>query len=280
MKRVLCIGAIGVALVGALVVGYFLFLRDGETADSPSADNVRAGRRDTASGGGADKGGAPRADGTRPWEEGLDVGGGAGLATSPDRPGIQPTLDGPIDRPFKVDKPYVDKKGRIINPGDSDGDALPDDWEMKRFGTLRYDRSNLAAAPRIDLPASKAGPADTDADGLSDAWEKACFKNLQQGPMDDPDADGFPNWVEHQPLGTDTFIAVAVGSARQNPRIAAMIRMAIPSIQSMGSGMFWPEYVLSIRGTTSRIMRPNMPYFNCQCMNLSCMRQGSNSRTM
>jgi len=150
-----------VTLVGALVVGYFLFLRDGETAETPSADDVRAGQNDAASGVGSDKGGAPRADGVKPWEEGLNVGDGAGLATSGDRPGIQPTLDGPIDRPFKVDKPYVDKKGRIINPGDCDGDALPDDWEMKRYGTLRYDRSNLASAPRIDLPASKTNPADT-----------------------------------------------------------------------------------------------------------------------
>ncbi len=110
----------------------------------------------------------------------------------------QPTLAGPIDRPFEVEEAYVDGNGRIINPGDCDGDALPDEWEMKRYGTLRYDRSNYAGAPRIDLPAERDTNSDSDDDGLSDKWEREYFGHLKMGPMDDPDRDGFPNWVEQQ----------------------------------------------------------------------------------
>jgi len=69
----------------------------------------------------------------------------------------RPTLEGPIDRPFEVPEPYLDGRGRIINPNDCDGDALPDDWEMRRFGTLRYGAEEYMDAPRIDLPTT--GPA-------------------------------------------------------------------------------------------------------------------------
>ena len=43
---------------------------------------------------------------------------------------------------------------------------------------------------------------DTDHDGLDDGWEMAHFKNLLQGPTDDPDRDGSSNMRE-QITGTD-----------------------------------------------------------------------------
>jgi subtilisin-like proprotein convertase family protein len=38
---------------------------------------------------------------------------------------------------------------------------------------------------------------DSDRDGLDDRWEMAHFNSLEQGPLDDPDGDGFQNAREH-----------------------------------------------------------------------------------
>src|ERR1035437_1867564 len=46
--------------------------------------------------------------------------------------------------------------------------------------------------------ACDAAAADTDGDGLPDAWELQYFGNLNQGPNDDPDRDGFSNLAEYQ----------------------------------------------------------------------------------
>jgi len=43
---------------------------------------------------------------------------------------------------------------------------------------------------------------DTDGDGLDDNWELAHFSNLNQGPKDDPDNDGYNN-AREQVMGTD-----------------------------------------------------------------------------
>ncbi len=47
---------------------------------------------------------------------------------------------------------------------------------------------------------------DTDRDGLDDNWELAHFGNLRQGPMDDPDHDGYSN-AREQLMGTDPTVA-------------------------------------------------------------------------
>jgi len=114
-------------------------------------------------------------------------------STAPARRGPAPK---DIILPTKVEKSYVDAKGRIINPNDSDGDALPDAWEMKRYGTIKYDARTLQDAERIDIAPPRADPADTDGDGLPDAWEKKHFGDLAAGPRDDPDEDGFDNLAE------------------------------------------------------------------------------------
>ncbi len=43
---------------------------------------------------------------------------------------------------------------------------------------------------------------DTDHDGLDDDWEMAKFGTLAQGPLDDPDGDGFSN-AKEQAIGSD-----------------------------------------------------------------------------
>jgi hypothetical protein len=43
---------------------------------------------------------------------------------------------------------------------------------------------------------------DTDADGLDDGWEMAHFGNLNQGPKDDPNRNGYNN-AREQVMGTD-----------------------------------------------------------------------------
>jgi len=176
---VLLAGLLGLAAA----VGVYCVVGSGPSRDGPAIDDVDArrpvGPREVAQ--------------NRPGE-----GPSEAEPPAPSSQPYQPTLNGPIDRPFKVDKPYVDKKGRIINPNDCDGDALPDDWEMRRYGTLRYDASNCMSARRIDLPGRKTDPNDTDRDGLPDEWEKKYFGHLQLGRDDDPDEDGYPNWVEYE----------------------------------------------------------------------------------
>ena len=48
--------------------------------------------------------------------------------------------------------------------------------------------------------------ADTDGDALDDSWELAQFGNLDQGPRDDPDADGYSNALE-QVLATSATLS-------------------------------------------------------------------------
>jgi len=49
---------------------------------------------------------------------------------------------------------------------------------------------------------------DTDHDGLDDKWEMKHFGNLNSGPRDDPDNDGFNN-AREQIMGTDPAVANA-----------------------------------------------------------------------
>jgi hypothetical protein len=54
----------------------------------------------------------------------------------------------------------------------------------------------------IELMVSGTLIEDTDRDGLHDPWEMARFETLDNGPADDPDADGNSNSVEYI-LNTD-----------------------------------------------------------------------------
>ena len=91
----------------------------------------------------------------------------------------------------------------------SDGDALPDEWELRHFGTL--ERSGFGDADRDgvrDIDEFKAGTdpnsTDTDGDGLPDRWEVRCGTDPND-PDDvgaDPDEDGMDNATEYR-LGLD-----------------------------------------------------------------------------
>ncbi len=92
---------------------------------------------------------------------------------------------------------------------DSDGDGLPDDWEITWFtnltaytGTDDPDGdgfSNLEEFEGGSNPMLAAStPYDTDADGLLDFWEDYYFGTLAYGAADDPDGDGFTNLAEYE----------------------------------------------------------------------------------
>ena len=121
-----------------------------------------------------------------------------------DVPGGRPAGDVPrgrlipgVDFPFEVKKAYIDKHGRIINPNDCDGDSLPDDWEMRCYGTLKYGSRARFDVVRLDRPPWKPDPQDTDEDSLPDKWEMKYFGHLRYDQYDDPDEDGWPNHMEY-----------------------------------------------------------------------------------
>ena len=102
---------------------------------------------------------------------------------------------------------FIDVNHKMYSSTDIDGDGMHDSNEIRWFGTLDYDSRTFVNGRRIDqLPPLPRRPEqiDTDRDGLPDPWEMGYFGDLSQGSDDDPDGDGFPNWIEatgrHSPL--------------------------------------------------------------------------------
>ena len=95
---------------------------------------------------------------------------------------------------------------------DTDGDGLPDAWELKYFGSLALgpdddpdhdNYTNLQEYLGGSNPAHPASiPTDKDADGLPDVWETVHFGSLTAGPDEDPDHDDYTNLQEYL-AGTD-----------------------------------------------------------------------------
>ena len=95
----------------------------------------------------------------------------------------------------------------------SDGDALPDEWEFRTFGSLDrdgngdFDGDGLTDAQEF---ASGTDPrnADTDGDGLPDGWELAHGLDPRDAAdaADDSDGDGLSTLDEYG-IGTDPFQA-------------------------------------------------------------------------
>lgn len=91
-------------------------------------------------------------------------------------------------------------------PVDSDGDGLPDLWELYYFGNLT---NSASGDPDGDLQSNASeflhgtdptvynASGDSDGDGLPDAWEMAYFGTLAYGANDDPDRDGYSNLQEY-----------------------------------------------------------------------------------
>ena len=98
------------------------------------------------------------------------------------------------------------------DPNDTDGDGLPDAWELEWFGNLDQSatgdtdgdgESNATEYANGTVPSNRASnSADTDADNLPDAWELACLATLDLNGGDDPDGDRFSN-LQEQLAGTD-----------------------------------------------------------------------------
>ena len=95
----------------------------------------------------------------------------------------------------------------------SDGDALPDEWEWRNFGSLgRNGTGDLDGDGLSDFDEYVAGTdpasADTDGDGLPDAWELANGLDPVNGADAalDSDGDGLSNLAEFN-AGTDPHLA-------------------------------------------------------------------------
>ncbi len=89
-------------------------------------------------------------------------------------------------------------------PSDTDGDSIPDSWEIDNFGDLStasgstdYDGDNL---PDKDEYSANTDPKnrDHDGDGIPDGWEVAnSLDPLIDDSAYDPDEDGFSNLIEY-----------------------------------------------------------------------------------
>lgn len=95
----------------------------------------------------------------------------------------------------------------------SDGDALPDEWELRNFGTLDRDGPGDADGDGMaDAEEFAAGTdpnaADTDGDGIPDGWEAEHGLDPLDASdaADDPDGDGLSS-LEEYGIGTDPFAA-------------------------------------------------------------------------
>ena len=91
----------------------------------------------------------------------------------------------------------------------SDGDPMPDEWELSAFGTLERDGSgdfDLDGLSDADEAANNTDPLnpDTDGDSISDSWEVVNALNPLDGSDAtlDPDCDGMSNLLESQ-LGSN-----------------------------------------------------------------------------
>jgi hypothetical protein len=109
---------------------------------------------------------------------------------------------------------------------DTDGDGLPDSWEMANFLSLAQTAggdfdgdgfSNLAEFNAGSDPKNALSvPGDVDGDGLPDAWETANFGNLAQTAAGDFDGDGFSNLAEFN-AGSDPKNALSIPGAITPP---------------------------------------------------------------
>ncbi len=114
-------------------------------------------------------------------------------------------------------EPYVEQIS-LFTSEDTDEDGLPDMWEARYFGSLKYDASDDPDADGYDNGTeSTLGThpcmADTDGDGIDDPLDPRPLNNIDANKntvaddwedffqitdiMEDTDSDGYPNYIEY-----------------------------------------------------------------------------------
>ncbi len=77
---------------------------------------------------------------------------------------------------------------------------------------------------------------DRDADGLDDYWEMKWFGNLDQGPQDDPDHDGFNN-AREQAIGMDPTAPAALFGIDLTELAPGYLRLSWPGLDGESYGL-------------------------------------------
>ena len=172
-RKTMFISVLAAALLIGILTGW-LALRPPKTEDGDKPGGESRIREATSAGASAGKGGP--------------------VSYRPELPVIRP-VERPRPQRHISKVAYIGDDGRLYSTYDTDGDGLFDADEIVAHGTLMYDARTSAGAPSIEYMAVP-NPDDTDADGLPDDWEIGYLGNLDSGPNDDPDRDGFPNRVE------------------------------------------------------------------------------------
>ncbi|MCL5097917.1 MAG: proprotein convertase P-domain-containing protein, partial [Candidatus Omnitrophica bacterium] len=130
----------------------------------------------------------------------------------------------------------------ILQQYNLDTNAGPADWTY--YSTHHFfessagnwtasitDEGSLDATGRVlqtSLVLDGVAIADTDHDGLDDQWEIEHFGNLDQGPKDDPDHDGYSNMRE-QIMATDPNAANRPLELNLSPWKPGLARLSWPS---------------------------------------------------
>ncbi|MDE3068080.1 MAG: S8 family serine peptidase [Verrucomicrobiota bacterium] len=100
---------------------------------------------------------------------------------------------------------------------------------------------NTGSVQQVSLMIQGVPITDTDHDGLDDNWELAHFGNLNQGPRDDPNRDGYSNMRE-QLMGADPNAPAAPFPLNLSPWNTNLARLSWPAS---------PDYHYEIWGGTN-----------------------------
>ncbi len=145
------------------------------------------------------------------WQHEAGVGGGGEMTFTATGYNVDNAFfrlvytDDPFSSDFDNDNiSNLDELGLGLNPFDnssSDGDALPDDWEMFYFTSLtqgNLDDFDQDSRSEIDEYNNGTDPTDNDHDDdlLLDVWELTHFQTINKNGGGDFDSDGLTDRVE------------------------------------------------------------------------------------